>query len=114
MKPTHEPVPPAAVLLTLDSRVARQSGVVLRQVAGESMLVPTVTREVDLDSLFLLNATGVFVWERLEGGPSVRALAEAVAARFGAAPETALADVTRFLESLLDRKLAASVENHGH
>ena len=61
------------------ARVRRKDGVVLRHVAGEHMLVPTVTREVDLDSLFLLNATGAFVWEQLDGIRSVSELGAAVA-----------------------------------
>ena len=64
------------------------------------MLVPTVAREVDLDSLFLLNATGVYVWERLDGQVSVSELAEAVAGGFGIPAETARTDVARFLASL--------------
>ena len=85
----------------------------LRHVAGEHMLVPTVTREVDLDSLFLLNATGVFVWERLDGQLGVRDLGEAVAKSFPAGIEAATADVAHFLASLLERNLAERVEDDG-
>lgn len=88
------------------SRVSRTTGVVLRHVAGEHMLVPTVTREVDLDSLFLLNTTGVFVWEQLDGRRTVSELSQAVAAKFGVEEAVATADVTSFLVSLLERNLA--------
>jgi Coenzyme PQQ synthesis protein D (PqqD) len=93
-------------LLTADSRVCRQEGVVLRHVAGEHMLVPSVSREVDLDSLFLLNATGVFVWEQMESELSVADLSAAVAGEFSIDPDAAAADVVTFLSSLLERKLA--------
>lgn len=91
------------------ARVRRKDGVVLRHVAGEHMLVPTVTREVDLDSLFLLNATGAFVWEQLDGIRSVSELGAAVAERFAVAPGQGTADVVQFLSSLLERNLAEPV-----
>ena len=99
--------------LSSETQVRRREGVVLRQVAGERMLVTTVAREVDLDHLFLLNATGQFVWENLDGSRRLGALAEAVAARFGAAPDVALADVAQFLESLLEHRLAEQVAGDG-
>lgn len=92
-----------------DGRLRRKAGVVLRQVAGEHMLVPTVTREVDLDSLFLLNATGVFIWDQLDGRRPVRELGAAVAEKFAVDPAVAAADVADFLSNLLERNLAERV-----
>ncbi len=100
--------------LSANAVVCRQEGVVLRQVAGEQLLVPTVTREVDLDSLFLLNATGVFVWEHLDGSQCVADLAGLVAKAFSISSETAKADVIHFLSSLLDRNLAGQIKSHGN
>ena len=99
--------------LSGQARFRQKEGVVLRTVAGERMLVPAVTREVDLDSLFLLNATGAFVWERLDGRRPVRELGEAVAEEFAIDPATAAADVALFLASLLGRNLAERAEAHG-
>ncbi len=120
LKQKENPVEPSQVIpapttrgLSPETQVRRREGVVLRQVAGERMLVPTVAREVDLDRLFLLNATGQFVWENLDGSRRLVQLAEAVAVRFGAAQEIALADVTQFLESLLQHHLAEQVAGDG-
>lgn len=101
-------------VLTAESCLRRRAGVVLRHVAGEHMLVPAVTREVDLDSLFLLNDTGVFIWEHLDGQRRVRNLGAAVEQAFAAEPAAAAADVLRFLSSLLERNLAEMSESHGH
>jgi len=99
---------PAVSLRTLSAQtcVRRQEGVVLRAVAGEHMLVPTVSREVDLDSLFLLNATGVFVWEQMNDDSSVAELSEIVGKELLIDSEQATADVKAFLLSLLERNLA--------
>ena len=94
------------------ARVLRKEGVVLRAVAGEHMLVPAVTREVDLDSLYLLNATGVLVWERLDGRRTAGELGDFVAQAFSIDPASATADVTRFLSDLLGRNLAERAEGH--
>lgn len=95
--------------LSPENRIARREGVVLRQVAGESMLVPTVTREVDLDSLFLLNAAGAFIWEQMHGPRAVAELGAAMAEKFAIAPARATADVDAFLASLLARNLAKRI-----
>lgn len=100
--------------LSSEARVGRRDGVVLRHVAGEHMLVPTVAREVDLDSLYLLNPTGVFVWEHLDGGRTVQGLGEAVARHFGIPSETARPDVARFLAALVERNLAERMDGNGH
>ena len=99
--------------LSGQARLRRKAGVVLRAVAGERMLVPAVTREVDLDSLFLLNATGALVWEQLDGRRTVRELGDAVAKAFAVDPAVAAADVSLFLASLLARNLAECAEDHG-
>ena len=113
MEPSKEIPLPTSRGLSPETQVRRREGVVLRQVAGERMLVPTVAREVDLDRLFLLNATGQFVWENLDGARRLDQLAEAVAAHFGAAQEIALADVTQFLETLLEHHLVERVAGNG-
>lgn len=97
---------------TPEPRYRRKAEVVLRHVAGEHMLVPAVTREVDLDSLFLLNATGVFVWELLDGKTWTADLAVAVAGKFGIAPAQAAADVAVFLASLRERNLVEPAGEH--
>ena len=113
MESSKETSLPATNGLSPEAQVRRREGVVLRHVAGGRMLVPTVAREVDLDRLFLLNATGQFVWENLDGSRRLGALAEMVALRFGAAPEVALADVTQFVQSLLEHHLAEQVAADG-
>jgi hypothetical protein len=106
MQQSNFPLPPASPNLTLESRIRRQNGVVLRHVAGEHMLVPVVTREIDLESLFLLNATGAFIWDQLESQRRIGDLVEAVAKTFAIDSGKAGTDVLKFLASLLERNLA--------
>jgi hypothetical protein len=95
------------------ARIRRAEGVVLRTVAGERMLVPTVAREVDLDSLYLLNDTGAYVWDRLDGEATTDELGQEVAAHFGADAGTVASDVVAFLEDLTERRLAVRLDGDG-
>ena len=95
--------------LSTGTIVRRREGVVLRHVAGEHLLVPSIAREVDLDSLFLVNGVGAFIWERLDGVRPVADLGKDVAQAFAADTVQATADVQAFLAQLLDRNLAEMV-----
>ena len=112
MKTASQPVDQVALGLTSEVRARRQAGVVLCHVDGKHMLVPAMTKEVDLDCLFLLNPTGVFVWEHLDGRQRVWELGNALSKAFAIDFETATADVASFLVQLLDQSLIALAEPH--
>ena len=110
---TADPFAAAAVLdLSPEVRLRRQAGVVLCHVTEKHMLVPAMTNDVDLNCLFLLNTTGVFVWEHLDGRRRVRDLGELLARHFAIEPETATEDAANFLSRLLDHNLVEMAENN--
>lgn len=92
--------------------VKQREGVILRHLAGEHLLVPASTREVNLDHLFLLNGTGIFIWDRLDGCRQMADLAAAVSEEFEVPVEQAQADVELFVASLLEHHLAEEVGGH--
>ena len=71
----------ASPTLDLHQRYARNERMIGRDVGGEFILVPLAGRGADLDSVFNLNGTAAFVWQRLDGKASghevVRAMVEA-------------------------------------
>ena len=87
------------------TKVRRQVGVVLCHVNEKHMLVPAMTNKVDLDSLFLLNETGAFIWEQLNGYRHVVELGKAMAKAFGIECDAATQDVVLFLSSLHEHRL---------
>ena len=95
-----------------EMRLRRQTGVVLCHVDGKHMLVPAMTNKVNLDCLFLLNGTGGFVWEQLDGRRRVEQIGEAMAKAFGIPGDVAMEDVSLFLTSLLDQQLVELIEPH--
>lgn len=77
----------------------REPGVIARQIAGETILVPTRRRAREM-ALFTLNEVGSFVWERLDGSASLTEIAEAVAEHFEVGADQATRDVRDFAGEL--------------
>lgn len=71
-------------------------------VAGEHILVPLASRGADIDSIFNLNATGTFIWEKIDGVRTSRQIATLVAAEFDVSAEQAARDCEDFLAQLLE------------
>jgi hypothetical protein len=91
-----DPAPPEPpVPLPLDRAPRPADRCAWQVVEGEAVLL-------DLEGRILLglNAVGSFLWPLLDGQRTVAALGDAVATRFGVAPERAREDVARFLGEL--------------
>ena len=76
---------------------------VLREVAGETLLVPVGRSTLSLNGMLVLNESGRFLWQRLPEADSEEALTEALLAEYEVDRSTARQDVRSFLEAL--RKL---------
>ncbi|HME12737.1 MAG TPA: PqqD family protein [Candidatus Acidoferrum sp.] len=90
-------------------RYLRNSNLVSRVVAGETVVVPICRGVGDLDSIFTFNGVGTFLWGLLVEGRSESELAAFVARRFAVAEEAALADVRSFLAELKQVGLVQTV-----
>jgi len=84
---------------------ARAADVILRSIAGESLLVPIRSGVADLQAVFTLNPVGVAIWERLDGAASLDAVLAALLERFEVSPETARDDLVSFIGRLGDERL---------
>lgn len=104
---------PATLDFSPRTRFRRRAGVVLCHVAEKHMLVPAMTNAVDLDCLFLLNDTGVFVWEQLDGQRQMAELGKALAKVFAVDAAAAAEDVVGFLSNLLEQNLVEIAEEPG-
>ena len=78
-----------------------KDGFLLRQVAGENVVLPT-GRELDLNMMITLNDTGRFLWERLNTEISEEALVEALLSEYDVDRETAEKSVAAFVKKLND------------
>lgn len=73
---------------------------VLRQVAGETILIPVNNTALSMNGMAVLNEVGAFLWERLPQAENADALVSAILAEYDVDEETARADVNEFLNQL--------------
>lgn len=78
-----------------------KEGFVLRQVAGETVVIPS-GNEINLNTMITLNETGEFLWEHLTQGTDVEALVTALLAEYEVEETTARSAVEAFVAKLND------------
>jgi hypothetical protein len=89
-----------------DAVYARREDVVLREIAGEHLLVPIRRDVADMQAVFALNAIGVYIWELLDGERTLGAVLAAILDRFDVGAEEAQADLRSFVERLRESGIA--------
>jgi hypothetical protein len=80
-----------------------QNDYLLREIAGEYMLVPLGNSS--LNSMVSFNETGAFVWKKLEQGLNEEEIANALTAEYNVAYNQALEDVKQLVGYLKDNKV---------
>jgi len=73
-------------------------------VSGEHILVPLASRGADIDSIFNLNATGTFIWEKIDGRRTVAEIIDLMAADFQVPADQASRDGEEFFAQLLEAR----------
>ena len=86
---------------------ARATSLVTREVAGECIIVQVRGGVADLDSIYTLNDTATWIWNRLDGRLTERQLAAALVEAFDVDPTTAEADVAEIIDELCVEGLAS-------
>jgi hypothetical protein len=98
-----------APVKTPQVRHARNTAIVSREVAGETIVVPICRGVGDLDSVYTFNPVGRGLWSLLETGRTVEELASWVAARFQVDAKQAMSDVQQYLAELQEAGLLRTV-----
>lgn len=80
---------------------------VLRNIAGECILVPTGKTTLAFNGMITLSETAAFIWENLEKAESAEALATMMLSEFSVDKETVLADIQEFADQLIQAKMVA-------
>lgn len=76
-------------------------GFVLREIAGETVVLPTGD-DLDLNVMITLNQTGKFIWSRLENDTTIDQLVEDIMSAYETDADTAKIAVCTFIEQLND------------
>jgi hypothetical protein len=78
----------------------KETDYVTREIAGETIIVPTRSHVADLDAIFTLNEIGTLIWNLVDGQNSLNQIVAAVTDEYEIASEQAEKDVVGFLNSL--------------
>src|SRR5580658_10562424 len=96
-------------LNTTPVRYTRNTAIVSREVAGETIVVPICRGVGDLDSVYTFNPVGRILWRLLENGQSAEELANWVAANYEVDAKQALVDVQSYLAELQELGLVRAI-----
>lgn len=73
---------------------------VLRNVAGDHLLIPTGPAALDIKGLILLSESGALLYDKLKDGCEKEALVEALTAEYAVTAQEAARDTEAFLEQM--------------
>ena len=73
---------------------------VIREVAGETVVIPVGETALQLGGMVLLNQVSRVLWEQLQQGADLQSLVTAVTDQFDTTPQQAQPDIEEFLENL--------------
>ena len=85
--------------------LTKAADLVTREIAGETVIVPVRRGAVDINALYVLNATAAFLWSHIDGKQTPDDLVELLLRNFQIARPTAEADINDFLTSLQESAL---------
>ena len=78
---------------------------VLREIAGEYILVPIGNTAMEMNGMITLNEVGVFIWNKMQDEYTCEQLLKSVLDEFDIDEEHARSDLTEFLQQLEEAHL---------
>ena len=77
------------------------SDFILREIAGEHIIIPTGKTVLDFNGLITFNDVGVFLWKKLQNEISMDELVNAVLKEYDVPEKVAREDVKDFVDRLI-------------
>ncbi len=87
-----------------------KDGFLLREVAGNYIVVPVGAASVDFNGMITLNEVGAFLWERLNEGATTGQLCDAVIETYDISREQANKDILDFMNRLSEADLLEEMQ----
>lgn len=91
--------------MTAESKYLANPGFVMREIAGEILLVPVGEQTKKLNGFVTFTETGAFIWKALDGKRTAADIAALLAKEYDTQSEDVLADVLEFLTGAEKRGL---------
>ncbi len=87
-----------------------RDNLVTREIVGETIIVPISGELADLQQVYSLNATGAFVWGRLDGSASLDTIHQALTSHFNVRKKDAWEDLAELVTDLARASLIEKVQ----
>ena len=87
-------------MLDLNSVVTPSPGIIPRKTGDEYVLVPVSNNIADMDSVYTLNETGAFIWEKLDGKSTLAEIISSMQSEFDVDAKTAKNDLLDFVTEM--------------
>jgi len=84
----------------LKSIVSQSESIVTRKTGNEYVLVPITDNIADMNSVYTLNETGAFIWEKIDGKRNLDEIIAAVINEYDIDRKSAESDVFSFIENM--------------
>lgn len=78
---------------------------VLREIAGDYIIIPTGKTVLEFNGLVTVNEVGVLLWKMLQEEVTLEDLVQGVLAEYDIDEETARADIQEFLDKLTENNI---------
>ena len=88
-----------------EEHMKRNTDFMLRDIAGEVILVPTGAATQQFNGMITLNEVAAFIWKNLDESESSEILVDKIMDEFEVDRETATRDVIGFVSALYERGL---------
>lgn len=88
------------IMTGLKSIISQSASIVTRKTGNEYVLVPITNNIADMNSVYTLNETGAFIWEKIDGKRSVEDIISALSDEYDIDQQTAESDVFSFIENM--------------
>ncbi len=82
-----------------------EKNVILREIAGEYILIPTGSMALKFQGVFAVSELGVAVWNLLQQEKDENEIVELLLQEYEVDRDTLTADIKEFLQSLRDKEL---------
>ncbi len=82
-----------------------KSGFMLREIAGQAVVVPLGERVVEFNGIITLSESGALLWSKMETEVSEDELVGHIVNEYDIDPETARKDIEEFIDSMRLRNL---------
>jgi hypothetical protein len=84
----------------LKSIVSQSASIVTRKTGNEYVLVPITDNIADMNSVYTLNETGAFIWEKIDGKRNLEEIIAALINEYEIDRQCAESDVFSFIENM--------------